>query len=739
MTYDQEAPISPLRWLSRLALAMAIVLVLSRAMLAESVRDVGSFDPGTPESPGATVIVILDWLAFVPMLLVLVRRMLDPTYTLRFAWAHGALAVLAILGVASTAWASDKYLALLSSGSLLSGAALLWTFSQVVRRWQHLRIIAGLCVGLLLAYVAHCMIWGMIEMPETQRMFRQNYETIFQQLNIQPGSFEAQQYENRLNSAAFMGFTTSPNIFAAAVVMLGLIALACLIQRVLDARELNPKQPEIGWAGIPGVAAVMSIYLLAHTGSKAGYAAMLIGVVLLVGWFLLRKHLARHHGFGFAVGSVLVLIGCCALMATGLYLGGLPEDSLNFRWRYWVGSWAMMTHAPTLGVGWSNFGDAYQQYRLPVAVEGIKDPHNWVIRLVTELGLIGATVGVAWAALLAYRLTRPLPVDVELPPPSGSIRIMPLLGIAVAVVIVSGASAVGFSGNADFLLLEWVKRCLMGLLLALGIGGVPILSIKDQIADDRPAPWMLAGMIIAVGLLFVLSLIDMALFSPGVWWMLMMIAGAVLGVRLHQDAIGKGGRSVVIVTAVLLTVAWFAQLIAVVVPTISAELKEDASERLLSGPMPSPGLALEKITKAYETAPVQNADYALRAAQIVATRADGFAEAMQWITRAIEANPRSPKGYYTRATFRARTPGNGDSGAMMADYEKAIELNPSDIDFRLDYAQQLIRLGQLDQAMLQLGAARSIIGAMDAGEPKRKIAEPVLADLVRQLPATQPR
>jgi O-antigen ligase len=738
-TFDQGEPLSPLRWLSRLALVLAIVLVVVRAMVSESIREVGNFEPGVLTGPGPTEIVLLDWLAFLPALLVLIRRIIDKQYTLRFGLAHGLLGLLAVLALCSVSWASDKYLALIGAGSLLGGAALLWTFSQVVRKWEHIRIIAGVAVGLLLVQAAHGVIWMHVEMPETQRSFNNNRDEFLRQLNIEEGSFAAQQIQQRVNNSAMMGFTASPNIFGAIVVMLGVVALGCLVQRVIDERRRQAERGEgpreDGWAIAPLLGVLIAPYLLYCTGSKAGFAGALLGITLLVGWRLLRGVLVKNHGFTFAVGLLLVMLGFCALAATGLYLGRLPEDSLNFRWRYWVGSWGMITAHPLLGVGWANFGDTYLAHRLPMAAEEIKDPHNWLMRLVTELGVVGLGLGVLWAALLAYRMTRPLPADVKTPETTSAVAVMPLLWIVVLGIFVGGVVGVGFTANPDLVMWEWLKRVLYGLLLAVGVGCVPIVSMKNQTVDDRPAPWILASMIVGVGMMLVLSVIDVSLFAPGAWMMTIMLAGAVMGIRLHQDELGKRGSAAVVTTAIVLGVAWFAMLITVVVPVAWSTMaaRPARSAKTLTQ-------ATEALEAAVAAAPVANSDYMAQLAGLY-ERGNDPAKALQWADQAVASDPRSPSLLIQRARLRERQrPSDPQEVAkMLADFRGAIAANPMEIDFRLGFAERLLTLGKVGEAIEQVSAARDIASKMDVGEPERLIAEPRLQELEKRLPTTSPR
>ena len=47
----------------------------------------------------------------------------------------------------------------------------------------------------------------------------------------------------------------------------------------------------------------------------------------------------------------------------------------------------MIHDHPWLGCGPGNFGDYYTQYKLPIASEEIKDPHNFLFEVAANAGL----------------------------------------------------------------------------------------------------------------------------------------------------------------------------------------------------------------------------------------------------------------------------------------------------------------------------------------------------------------
>src|SRR5690606_19721795 len=110
--------------LTHIALVMALSLVVARAMISEVLRDPMP-DPGggaavmAPVPPGPTTTVALNLLCCVPALLVLVRRLVDRTYVLRWSWSAGALLALSAFAMLSTIWATDRFAALVTSSTFV--------------------------------------------------------------------------------------------------------------------------------------------------------------------------------------------------------------------------------------------------------------------------------------------------------------------------------------------------------------------------------------------------------------------------------------------------------------------------------------------------------------------------------------------------------------------------------------------------------------------------------------------
>src|SRR5687768_2187693 len=156
-------------FLTRLAFALALILVCARATVHEILRDPIPILPGIespPRAPGPASSLAFDLLFCIPALLVLLRRVLDPQYVLRISFLHWIMLALATWALLSIAWASDQFSASIGAMNFAAALALLWSLTQLVRSWKRFRIAAAVLFGLLLVYTAAGLNRRLIDFPD---------------------------------------------------------------------------------------------------------------------------------------------------------------------------------------------------------------------------------------------------------------------------------------------------------------------------------------------------------------------------------------------------------------------------------------------------------------------------------------------------------------------------------------------------------------------------------------------
>ncbi|HEX4054650.1 MAG TPA: O-antigen ligase family protein [Tepidisphaeraceae bacterium] len=709
--------------LTQAALVLALALAACRCMLLETIRDPFDINVGgvaIPLGTGADASLVLDLLCCIPAMLVLLRRCLDKTYTIRWGWSLALIAPLAIWMAASVGWADDQFADVISTANFVAAMALLWAMAQIVRSWLRLRVVAAVAYGLLLTFLVCGFEYKFVEMPGLQ----EQQTKLLQQQGLDPNSFAGQAFVRKIGE--LVGFNASANSFAGLIVLLMTIGLGVVIQRVKD-------RDDPGWAVALAIFFPLAIWLLVDTQSKAA----LVMPVLVIGLFAIlwrwRGPIARQSKRWFWIGCGIVALCIAAVIGHGLFHHGLPTASLNFRWRYWSAAWRMFLRHPIRGFGWENFGPHYVRDRLPAASEEIRDPHDFLIRFFVELGAVGGILLVAWLGRLWWDLTRPVAPPAVVPPPAKTPNyrdILFLCVIAVVAILINTLASVDFAQSTGYIAMAMIKRLLYLCALVIGCLVVSLRNLENPRIDERPAPWILYGILVGVGVFLIHNLIEFSIFEPGPTCLFGILVGAALGIRLGNPPVRTPHISRIAIGALAATCAiWFAAVGWIVVPVCRAEAAAHlGDEQLLAGHFQA---ASNDYGYADQILPM-NADYAFRAGRalhisvgppVTLTNPEELDRAVRlkkqiisWYTIAIDKDPVFLAAYHLRAIFWLQT---GNADRMIADFDKVMQLNPNEVSLRLEYARDLEMFHLLPQAKKQYELALSYNDQLDKAEPKR--------------------
>jgi tetratricopeptide (TPR) repeat protein len=309
-----------------------------------------------------------------------------------------------------------------------------------------------------------------------------------------------------------------------------------------------------------------------------------------------------------------------------------------------------------------------------------------------------------------------------------------LCGIAALAVGINIATSIDFSQDASFVTIEIMKRCLYLCALAIGALLVGLRSVNDPRMDDRPAPWILYGLLISVGLFLLHNLIEFSLFEPGPLILVALLCGSAVGARqpILPPARSRSGAQFLLG---ITTALWLAAAIKIWIPVAQAESWAHAGDDALRGGREDAAAA--DYQQAFTRLPL-NADYAYRAGRALQIESDALRaaghksqipESLRWqirsyYTTAISHDPSSIPPHLRRAEVALQVL---DGDQVTADYNRALVLNPNDISIRLEYAKALELLREPKQAVDQLRLALSYNDQLDAAEPKRLTASQIQA------------
>jgi O-antigen ligase len=698
------------------ALGLALAMVLARGMMSDSLRPPfeTNVQPGSvaePRAPGAAAALGLDVLCCVPALLVLLRGMMDRTFTLRHPRSFIPLGLLCAWMLMSTFWASDKFAAIVTAAHWTAAMALLWAGAQLVRNWVRLRLAAAVLFSLLAVYALQALNYRFLEAPAMRDLFLKDRDKMLTERGYLPGSFIARQFEEKLKRMEVFGFFQSPNTLGAAASLLMLIGAGLMIQRIVEGDAVK-------WA-VPAIAIVLigGVVVLALSRSRGAFATVGLG---LVGFALLgryREALGRKPRRAFAVGLIVVIGGLLAVIAHGVAHGRLPTSTLTFRWQYWVGAARMIRQRPLLGTGWSNFYLDYLAQRLPNAPEEIKDPHDFLVRFFSELGVVGGMLVIVWGIGLWWELcacaTRERAGSLHHNGP----------GVVKFVAAVAG----GATALCLIFAIDWAREPLETFLpLRLLFFGVMVLAgslavlrtLVSQEPDDRRAPWVLLGLLIGAGGMFIHNLIDFSMFETGPMCSLAMVLGCGLGMRARETEPAKPARTAVAVALVAALVIWIGLIVLWGQVSMAQRKSDAADDALRAGQMARAERLLEEANDAVWDF---NADYPLRATHLAPRE-----RASELAAQAIAQNPKDGSAWRSDAAIELHKP-HPDAQRVRRDYETALRLDPYNVQARLEYADVLAdKLNDRAGAKRELARALHDNNSLNPDEKKRLPAEEVL-------------
>jgi O-antigen ligase/tetratricopeptide (TPR) repeat protein len=727
---------SPLRWITHIAFILAVAVMIGRLMIPDALRDPEQPIPGviSHANPGPATGLVLDLLAIAPALLVLVRRAVDAGFRLAPKWSHLPMFALLCWAMLSTAWASDRFAAAVSSAHFFAAGCLLWAMSQVVRTAAALRLVAAVCFGLLLVVFVQTLLHRWIDVPQTIAYFNQNKETILRQQNDEPGSFAARQFEMKVTSGELQVYFKSSNTVAAVALLLFAACVGIGIQRLADGDGNY-------FLVLPVIAAGALTYVLIAAKSKTSFFTPFLGVIAVGCFYEFRQQLRRYHRRAFLASVAAVAFAIIALVGHGLYHHGLfpghLSNSLDFRWNYWIASAGIFRAHPILGVGWDNYAMHYLAYRVPEATEAIRDPHNFLVHFFVELGAIGGLLSIAWVLRLAWEITLP-----ALAPSRPITDDEPFtLKSAAAIVAIGWMLSVLFTLDFSAAFLDMIalltRPVLLLLVLLFSTLAASMQSSRSWLVDPRPTPWIFWCLVTGLGLFLLHNAIDFSMFEPPALFLFMGLIGAALGVSAgnqnRNQSMPMGGekqRPLAIAAAVLLTLAWVIAALGFVAPVVIAEQHAvDANDQIQTAPTQNNAQAaahfqkaIDDLQQSWQTVPY-NSDYALRLARLFLTVGqDARAEPLLAQIKLID--PRMIEARLLDAHMRLKSP-NPDRAEILRDYQTALDLSPNDEQIRIDFGNTLNRFGEMNQARAQYARALDTDAKLPVGEPNRLSQEQI--------------
>jgi len=346
----------------------------------------------------------------------------------------------------------------------------------------------------------------------------QNPEKYLDNQGIAEGSLQQFQFEHRLYSKDIRGFLTTSNSTGSLLILSAFAAAALFIEKLKNFAAGSSRIPLVIYA----LAAAATTAGLVITQSKGALAAAFIGAAIFTAYLCLGKRLRQYRKAILILCLLLVIAIAAVVVSYGLKHRSLPGgNSMLVRWQYWTAAAKMYAHHPVTGVGGGNFATSYPHYKIAAAPETVKNPHNFLLSLITQYGPLGLIGFMAAFIIPLYRIfftaaeNEPLQTDDK---PSVRLTTATLFSISLVLLILRPILTADEVGS------QWLVIFYVILKLYITPACIFILAFwflfKTSNAAAGPehkqnvltaAPLFCAVIAVAIH-----NLIDFAIFAPAV-------------------------------------------------------------------------------------------------------------------------------------------------------------------------------------------------------------------------------
>jgi O-antigen ligase len=558
--------------LRRVALGLTAMLFVVRA-----------YFPSEDAESGSGLIWVFAILA--DSAIAIASSLFSGTTRLRWSWADAAVLALMLLVGLSTTHAADRRPAITMAWEW-AGLGLLYFLARNLPRT---RAESAAMAGAVVATAVAVATYGLYQIPVEFAQLRNLYETrpdfVLLQMGVAPGTPSAEALRNRLFSNEPFSTFALPNSLAGFLVGPMALGFAVALEN-LKREGRGSRLKALAFAAVPALVLLACLLL---TKSRSAYIGLFVGLLVLA-WRARRAIPSRYlaaSGIGLAGLVVALVVAGVATRQLDVQVITEGPKSLRYRWEYWVGTWGVITDAPSpyastglaelsmgpaeedsgrssrtfwSGLGPANFATPYLRHKLPEASEEIRDPHNMLLETWATGGLF-AMLALMAALGIGLRETlgpgRPSEAESIEPAPhpapkSGRDPGAPPAGTGWLIVSAGlGWLAVWVMGKLN----PMTQADLLARWLILGAGWGLAILLGAALWRRRPIP--AAGLGVAVLALSINLLAAGGIGIPSVAMSLWVLLA--LGLNLREDrACGRLRVAGGLGPSVLLAVAWAA-------------------------------------------------------------------------------------------------------------------------------------------------------------------------------------
>lgn len=445
----------------------------------------------------------------------------------RRPWRWSGLEVgwllLLLAAVISTIATSNRRIAINAACDGLSVLVLAMLVVNLCRDRFRITLMLAVLAASGVSSAARCVMQVGIEYEETRQQYERMKQVFWQRQGVPLDSPQVKLFERRMDAREATGFFPHSNAQGALLAMSAFAAggLGGVVRRLRLARMLLL------------VLALMLFAAILTTASRGAVVSAFAGLLLWLaitaagpGWAA-RWRLLLAAFWGAVLAAVLAVVGY------GLRTGGLPGDSLRFRWNYWQVTHEIIAQNLWSGTGLLNFDRAYLLYKPVEFPEEIKDPHNFVLSITAQCGILGlagllaCSAGASWLILRRASAESAVSDGLSESSPAHGTTVAWVAGLIAAFVVLRLWTLRAFMGQPEGAAYVLFDLGLYGLLWCVAFAGLIWLARSGDHADIpsyRPA--CIAG----VTAFILQNTIDHSMMYPGT----MTPFAALLGLALTR-------------------------------------------------------------------------------------------------------------------------------------------------------------------------------------------------------------
>ena len=435
--------------------------------------------------------------------------------TYRFSGIEIAAVLFFIAGIIGILVASNKRAAITDMVTLLAPMLMAILLIQILDNSSKIRLVLFTALALAVATTFLCgyqFLWGNDEMVADYESEPQKH---LDTTGAKEGSFEHMLYEHRIYSKDVRGFLTTSNSTGSFLLITAFAAVGLLIDQLKHSKGESTHAIKACLI----LAVAITLAGMAFTHSKGAIAAGLVCAVMFTTALLFGRTLYKYRLPILIVIIIAVVAVSFAVISYGKSHGTLPGGaSMLVRWQYWDAAARMYADKPLTGVGGGNFASYYPQYKIPAALETVKDPHNFILNLLSQYGPLGLIAFAAAIAIILFKTVTTIPLEINNIPTTNAKPWQTISLVSLALLTFRPILLPSELGNRPDVMIYVITVLYIAPVAAFAVA----FWLLHASQKDLPAPSIRTGnatriaLFCAIVAVLIHNLIDFAIFEPAV-------------------------------------------------------------------------------------------------------------------------------------------------------------------------------------------------------------------------------